>query len=171
MNSIFKPGFAAAGLAFLAVAGCSPATDAERAYMESRAGERQQREQMQRTLDGVSEDAAAIDMAKDSPAKDGPGTAEQWIEQLTAREQGHLMFPRWEGVPRSLNKYEVRYTYTVMSESGSITKKGYAWDVDLMLKAVTGPRELDAADLAARSAAYVPRPRPESLPEKPQIEE
>jgi hypothetical protein len=175
MGSIFRPGLAACGVAasltLLGAAGCSPASDAERAYIESRATEQQQREQMERTLEGGSESAAAIDMAKRSPAEDGPGTAEQWIERLTAGERGTLLFPRWEGLRRSLNKYEVRYSYTVMNESGNITKKGYAWEVDLMVKTVTGPRDLEAADLAARSSPYFPRLRPESPRETPKLEE
>jgi hypothetical protein len=174
MRSIARWGLAACAAAlpvFLGAPGCSPATDVERAYMESRRDEREQREQMQQTLEGVSESAAAIDMARASPAADGQGTAGQWVERLTASEKGSVLFPRWEGVRRSLHKYEVRYTYTVMAEAGGITKRGYAWDADLMLKSVTGPRELEEASLATRSSPYFPKPRLEPPQEKPKLEE
>jgi hypothetical protein len=164
-------GCVAAASLLTVLAGCSPASDAERAYLDAREEQRLQKDSLRQTLEGVSGGEAAIDTVKQSAAPGGAGTVEQWVRQQTGQEKGDLLFPRWEAIRRSLTRYEVRHTYRVMSESGLIAKKGYAWDVDLVLKQVSGPRDLQADAITSQTSTYVP-PSPRKVPrEIPPLEE
>jgi len=59
-----------------------------------------------------------------------------------------------------MGRYDVTLTYTIMNELGGIEKKGYAWRVDLVLKTVSDPREMSAAELGRRTGARPPRAKP-----------
>ncbi len=140
-----------AGLSLLP--GCGSSETEDSAYREPEIG-KQRRESLQKALKGESEESAAIRNVRESPATGGAGTTEEWLGQQTDREKGSMLFPRWEARRRGVGKYEVLFSYTLMNDNGSITRKGYAWDVDLVTRAVSGPRDMQPSELEPRS---VPR--------------
>ncbi len=137
--------------------GCRPANDSERAFAEAREAEAQQREALRATLEGGTEESAAIKLVRQSAAPEGGGNTEAWIQRRLGQDKSSVMFPHWQASRRGIGKYEVRFTYTAMDELGEIKKRGLAWTVDLVLKLVSPPRELKTDELGSRSSPYYPR--------------
>jgi len=142
------------------LAGCSPKSDAERAFERARRQEQLRREQLRSTLEGVTEETAAVEMAKQRPAVEGEGNTEEWTRRQLQAAGGNALFPHWRAQRRGMGRYDVTFTYTIMNELGGIEKKGYAWRVDLVLKTVSDPREMSAAELGRRTGARPPRAKP-----------
>ena len=142
------------------LAGCSPESDAERTYARNRRQEQLRQDHLRSTLEGVTEETAAVDMVKQWPAPEGEeGTTEPWtVRQLQAVE-GDALFPHWRALRRGRGRYDVMFTYTLMNELGTAEKKGFAWHADLVLKVVSGPREMSAAELGRSINARTPRPK------------
>lgn len=153
-----------------ALAACSPETDAERAYLEARQAELEQRENVKLALEGGTEESTAVKLVKEAPGSDGAGTTEAWLERQLNVSRQSVLFPRWQAQRRGTGKYEVRFTCTLMGETGEITKKGYAWNADLILKLVTPARELSPEEMASFSSRrYRPR-TPDTQREVPKLE-
>lgn len=142
------------------LAGCSPTSDAERAFERSRRQEQLRREQLRATLEGVTEETAALEMVKQWPAVEGEGNTEEWTRRQLQEAGGNALFPHWRAQRRGMGRYDVTFTYTLMNELGGIEKKGQAWRVDLVLKTVSEPREMGAAELGRRIGARPPRSKP-----------
>lgn len=160
-----------AAASVLGWAGCSPLSDAERAYQEARQREAERRETIRSSLDGGTEESAAIEMARESPATGGEGTTEKWVERQLAQSKGSVLFPHWQARRYGISKYEVSFTYALMNELGEVEKKGYAWKVDVVLKVVSPGRVLTAAELGAGTTRPAPRRRRTVPPPDIQLEE
>lgn len=131
----------------LILTGCSPESDAERAYARARRQEQLRQGQLRSTLEGATEESAAVDMAKQWPALEGEGNTEQWTMRQMQSSGGNPLFPHWRAQRRGRGRYDVTFTYTLMNELGSVEKKGFLWRVDLVLKLVSEPREMTAAEM------------------------
>lgn len=164
-----------AAWAWALLAGCGPSTDAERAYYQARQAEQRQREDLRRTLEGGTEEAAAIRLVKEAAAADGQGTTEQWLGRQLDTDRLSMLFPRWQARRRGTGKYDVRFTCTLMGGTGEITKRGFAWTVDLVLKLVSPARELAPEELSSYSSRYFhtrrTRPAPPAEPQIPVLPE
>lgn len=137
-----------ATIAICGVAACEPMSDAERSYFESRDFDVEQERQLMQTMTEWNSVDGAIELVKSTPApEDEEGTIEEWINRERMGIEGDVMFPRWEGLRRGSNRFEVRYTYTVIDFDYNIQKTGYRWDVDTMLKVVNGPEPIDPEEL------------------------
>lgn len=131
----------------LAGPGCSPPSDAQREYEGARRREEERQETVRSSLERGSDESLAITLAKESPASDGEGTADQWVGRQLAQNTGSVLFPHWQARRYGLEKYEVSFTFRRMNELGEIEKKGYAWKVDLVLKTVSAVRAMTAEEL------------------------
>ncbi|MBN1268882.1 MAG: hypothetical protein JXB04_04790 [Kiritimatiellae bacterium] len=131
--------------------GCTPATDAEREYLEARREKARQKEAFLDAVEVADESGTAIQLVKDSPAPDGQGTAEAWANRETGQVRGSVLFPRWTARRRGRGKYEVHFTYTLMDETGSVSKHGHAWSVDIVLRLVGSHRLMTAEELNVRT--------------------
>lgn len=148
-------------------AGCGPATEEERAYLDARQAEIERREDLQRTLQGTSEESAAIAMVKEAPAEGGALRTEAWVRRQTDAHGGTVLFPHWQALRRGVGRYEVQFTYTLMDGQGDVQKKGYAWSADLVLRLVQPPRELKPEEAGPPASRYFRRSRrPEAPPEE-----
>lgn len=141
--------------------GCSPQTDAEREYRERRRVESIVRESIRDSLEGGAEESEAIELVKESPAPDGETATAAWLQASMNERSGSILFPRWQAFRRGIDRYEVWFSYTFMAPDGAIQKKGYAWNVDLMLKAVKEPRPLTESELGMRTSRYFRSPEDE----------
>jgi hypothetical protein len=126
------------------VTGCGdpiPYAENER-YMES-LPEQERRPAM----DAEAGESEALKLVKQNPAEEGEGTMADWMQHILDTETGQTMFPRWSAKRRGVNRYEVRFVYTVLGEDYRITKKGYSWSVDLVLRTVGPPRVIPVDEL------------------------
>ena len=139
-------------------------------YLEMRRQEAMQRESVARDMQGVEQDAAAIQLVKESPAPDEQGTSEDWVRRQTERGRASVYFPLWKASPRGLSKFEVTYTCTVVDEQNVIQKMGYAWNVDLVLRMVTPPREMRPDELSSRAVTRSTPHRSKVESEIPELE-
>ncbi len=73
---------------------------------------------------------------------------EEWVRQELKKIQGEVLFPRWQAKRRGAHKYEVLFTYTVLSSDYSIVKCGYSWMADLLLGLVGPARMLEEEDMS-----------------------
>lgn len=150
----------------LVFSGCNPMTEDERAVQDRRNSESEQREALRQALGGGTEESVAIKLVQSAPAAQGAGTMEQWLQGRAATNGSSIVFPRWEAERRGLGKYEVIFTCALMQEDGRVGKWGIAWSVDIILKTVTPPREMEPSELNARSSRYF-RDRRRGLPPEP----
>lgn len=154
MSSSYSLVPALIAVALLFSGGCSPMTEDERAVQEERKSEAAQREALRRALDGGAEESVAIKLVQSAPAAQGEGTTEQWLQRQAATNDSSIVFPRWEAERRGMGKYQVIFTCTLMHEDGRINKWGVAWSVDILLKMVAPPREMEQSELSARTSRY-----------------
>lgn len=103
-------------------------------------------------LDDANEETTAIRLVQQSSAPDGPGTCEDWVQRHLEQLLGNVMFPRWQTQRRAASKYEVTFTYTLVSESNEIRHGGFAWNADLLLRLVSPMREMTDEELTPRAA-------------------
>lgn len=122
---------------------CSPMTEQEEEFFQQRKERREQQEMISTVLEGSTRQAEAMTMVKEQEAPDKRGTVEEWLERAILIPGAKIMFPRWKVLPRGKDKYEVRFEYTAMKEGFEIEKRGYSWNVDLVLKIVSPYRELE----------------------------
>ena len=88
-------------------------------------------------------------MVQEARAPDGNGLIPEWVDRQLENIRNLVMFPRWEVLRRGSNRYEVRYTFTQI-DGASMTKRGFFWNVDVVLKLVSSPRELAPSEVANR---------------------
>jgi hypothetical protein len=152
--------------ALLISGGCSPVKEDEPAVQEGRNSEVEQREALRQALDGGAEAGVAIKLVQSAPAAQGAGTMEQWLHRLTATNGSSIFFPRWEADRRGMGKYEVLFSCTLMKEDGRVGKWGVVWFVDIVLKTVAPPRQLEQDELNERSSRYLRDRRRGTPPEQ-----
>lgn len=137
-------------LLLVCLAACSPPSDRERQYMRQREEERAQRESLKVAIVESAKDTDVIRLVKGSPSPDANLTTETWVDQQMAQIRGQVIFPRWEVSRRGSSKYEARYTYTLLDAENSMTRRGWRWEADVVLKVVGAPRELEPEESAPR---------------------
>ncbi len=148
-----------AGLGGLFLPGCSPETEQEREYFEQRAAERQERERLAEALQGGTRHAEAIRMVQESKSTESGQTVSSWITSLQEGRTEDVLFPRWDATARGANRFRVTYTFTLMDDDYRIEKKGYKWDVDLVLNIVSGPDPMPIEQPSDRSATRTRAPQ------------
>jgi hypothetical protein len=155
-----------------AAAGCGDTQQEDDLYLEMRRQEEtMQREAATRGAGGVEQDAEAIRLVKESAAPDEQGTNEDWVRRQTEGERTSVYFPVWKASPRGLSKFEVTYSCTVVvDERNVIEKRGFAWNVDLVLRLVTPPREMRPDELSSRAVTRATRHRSKVESEIPKLE-
>jgi hypothetical protein len=124
---------------------CKPMSEKEKAYFDARDAERRELQTVRDALTDSSLDSEVITMVKESAAPDG-GTTEDWIKYTTTSAGGTVMFPEWTVSRRALNKFDVRFTFTLIDASNRITQSGFSWQVDTILRSVGPPREVTPND-------------------------
>lgn len=134
----------------LALAGCGPTTESERAYFAAREAERLEHEEMRRAITTPLPDQEVLALVREEDSPDGAGTMMDWVQRQIARLKGQVLFPRWQVTRRGSSKYEVRYTFTWIDATNHISSKGYFWIVDGGLRLVGAPHELDAVEVGPR---------------------
>ena len=134
--------------AALLLGACAPTTEREKEYFEQREAEREARESLRSKLIDPVRDVDVIAMVSTSAAPDKVGSTAEWVNRNLNQLGGQVMFPRWRATRQGSNKFDVRFTYTIIDERNSMTKKGYSWSVDTVLNMVGPPRELVAVDVA-----------------------
>jgi hypothetical protein len=145
-------------LAVLALcAACGPSNDYEKAYFEQRNQESREREVFRSKLDGVNEESAALEMVREATSSSGTNSNQRWVERQLEDAGGNVMFGRWNIYRRGSGKYEVRFTCTLMDDQGQVTRKGYAWTADLVLKIVSPVREMKEEDVSGYTSRYFER--------------
>lgn len=102
-------------------------------------------------LESADEDIAAIRLVREAPAADGWGTNEDWAKRHLDAIDTDVFFPRWQAARRAAGRYEVTFTYTVVN-GGMMTRRGFVWTADVVLKLVSPVREMTPEELMARAS-------------------
>lgn len=140
---ILAPIMLAAG--FLLTA-CAPQTAAERAYFEQKKAERDARDSLRTTItDDSLKDADIVNMVISNAAPDGNGINDDWLKRQIGQVDGQILFPRWKVMRHGPNKYDAQYSFSIIDAQNRLSKRGYQWSVDAMVKLVGPPRELELA--------------------------
>jgi hypothetical protein len=148
MNSSLRAWAAAA--AGLWLAACAPQSEREREYFRQQEAERAERETLKLAIVESAKDTDVIQMVKQSASMRANLDTGVWVDQQMAQIQGQVIFPRWEVVRRGSSKYEARYSYTLLDADNNMAKRGWRWDVDIMLKIVSPPRDIVMEDSTHR---------------------
>ena len=61
---------------------------------------------------------------------------------------GQVIFPRWDFTRASRDRCEVRYTFTFLDASNQMSRRGWAWNVDVVANIVGEARELEPEETA-----------------------
>ena len=144
----------------LGVMACGPMTDEEEAFFREREAARKQREDFSRSISTVARESDAIALVKEHEMEEADGvTVVEWTVKDRMHADGQVIFPRWRAIRRSPHKFEVQYTYTLLTPENEILHKGYAWKADLLLKLVSAHRKMDPSELdtTGRREGYRPR--------------
>lgn len=143
---------------FLAVAaalcalgsGCAPQSQKERDYYRKKVSDQNLTETLKLTVMESAKDTDVLQMVKQSPAVSPDMDTDAWVNQQMDRVQGQVIFPRWEVSRRGSSKYEARYVYTLLNDDNDMSKIGWRWEVDMMLKMIGPPRQILAQETAPR---------------------
>jgi len=135
-------------LVCLFLVACGSQSDREREIREQLKQERLARDSIADTVGRRYDEAEVLQMVQQSTAPVEGQTCEEWVRELTKDIRGDVLFPSWRATPRGSNKYEVRFTYTLMGVDNTVTRQGWAWKVDMVLKLVSSPQELEAEDIS-----------------------
>lgn len=138
--------------AIVALAGCTPLTEEEQAYIEKQREQEDQQELVNEALRGSTRQTEAVEMVKSKAAPDGNGTIENWVDRQMALIDTTIMFPRWTARPRGADKFEVRYEYSTLDSEYTSEKQGFAWTVDLVLKIVGAVRDIEETQSQGQAA-------------------
>jgi hypothetical protein len=136
--------------ACMLAAACAPQSEKERDYFRKKESERIEHETLTLSVVESAKDIDVLMLVKQSPAPDGSMNTESWVDGQMGAIRGQVIFPRWEVSRRSSSKYEARYTYTLLNDENDMSKLGWRWDVDFMLKVVSPPREIQSKELQPR---------------------
>jgi len=140
------------GILFLLgwLAGCTPMSDTEREYLEKRAEEKEQMENFSSRLQTGGQLSDVLKKAQNHPVE-GVGTSQEWVvaklDRIKLEEKMDIPYQNWVVRPQSDKLYEVRFIYSTLGNNYEVTKKGFSWQVDTLIDRVTGPNELDEAEL------------------------
>lgn len=85
----------------------------------------------------------AVAMVRTKAAEDTGMITEEWVRAQLDEVDGQILFPLWDARRRGANKYEVRFTYTVLYDDYRIEKRGFAWHVNPVLRLVGPPRVME----------------------------
>jgi type II secretory pathway component PulK len=145
-------GPALVALLLLPLVSCSPPTsEAEKAFREAQQREQERMEQFRKNMESGLEEEKAVVLVQDHRRDDESDMTERdWLHEELAKTKGAKLFGRWVANRRDSQRFEVRFMYTLIDEEGAFTKKGYAWDANLVLKLVGEPRELTLKELGIR---------------------
>ena len=150
-------------VAMLALGGwlpaCSPPTDSEKAYLEGVEARAERQDNLKKTLETAREDEDIVKLVKTHKAADGRGTYEDWGSRQMNVTHGTILFPRWQVARKGASKYEVSFTFSKLDAGGNMTKMGWAWSVDQVLKLISEPRALTTAELVTRGVSRLSRQR------------
>ena len=144
--------------------GCSPVSDTERAYMDQRKQQQQQQAELAKTMESGVEDSEIIQMVKDSASPLEGLTTSEWTQEMISRYPGDVMFERWIAVRQGREKYKVEFTFTVMGENNMISKQGWSWTANQVLKLVGPPEEVATEDKARQRNRYEVQRDPKVAP-------
>lgn len=135
------------------LAACAPQTAAERAYFEQKQAERDARAALRTTLTETSlKDGDIVNLVVSNAAPDSNGITDDWLKRQIGQIEGQILFPRWKVMRQGANKYDVQYSFSVIDGQNRLYKRGYQWNVDVMVKLVSLPRELKLSDAASVTA-------------------
>lgn len=127
------------------LAGCSPMPTADEDFIDHR---RDPSADIFRSSELNSVDGA-IELVQSSPSPDAEfdGVTGAWIEAMRKESENNVMFPRWEGQRKGAHRFTVRYTHIEIDFDYNMNHVGFEWDVDTMLKDVSGPTVLRESEL------------------------
>lgn len=121
------------------LAACGYQSESERAYFSVRESERQRLREQRDVIVAAVPDKEVLDLVMEQPAPDEVGKTSDWVAREANAHDGQLFFPRWQVNRRGANRYEVRFTYTVINQTNHLLRRGYSWNVDSALKLVGAP--------------------------------
>jgi len=131
-------------------AACTPMNETEREYLEKRAEEKEQMENFSSRLQSGSQLSDVLKKAQEHPVE-GVGSSQEWViaklDRVKLEEKMDIPYQNWVVRPKSDKLYEVRFIYSTLGDNYEVTKKGFSWQVDTLIDRVTGPNELDEAEL------------------------
>lgn len=134
------------------VSGCDPAPEGERTYYEEQEVRAEDERFLMEVMTTTDSMDGAIQLVQQQEAPDEfGGTIEEWLAVARREIEGDVMFPRWEGQRKGANRFEVRYTHTVIDYDYNIMRTGYTWEVDTMMKVVNGPKPIDPEELKPKT--------------------
>jgi len=134
-------------------AGCDPISPEDRAFFAERERERANREAVMR---GAAQGLRADDLiaqVRQSPAPDGEGTVDDWLEREFVRLRGQVMFPRWTAARRGSNKQEIAFDFVLIDARNNMRRLEYVWDLDVLEMTVGPPRFSQLEEMASPERA------------------
>jgi hypothetical protein len=138
-----------AGVFGCLLGGCDPISPADKQFFEERDQERAQREaQLRAVNDSVTSDDV-IKRVRSSPARDGNGTSEEWLNRQLQEMKGQILFPRWTATRRGSNKQEVSFEFVFNDSQNQMRRLSYTWDVDVLDMTVGIPRFAQLEEIAS----------------------
>ena len=137
------------------LSGCGYQTESEKAYFDAREAERLTQLEQRNALVAVVPDKDILEMVQEEAAPDGDGTVKDWAGRQADRATGQVLFPRWQVMRRGANRYEVRYTYTLIDATNHLTRMGLSWSVDHALKLVGKPETLKLGDPQPQGRTFI----------------
>lgn len=140
---------------FLGMAGCGYQTESERAYFDAKESERLTQLEQRNALVAVVPDKDILEMVQEEAAPDGEGTVKDWVGRQANLTSGQVLFPRWQVMRRGANRYEVRFTYTLIDATNHLTRLGQTWNVDHALKIVGKPQALKLGDPQPQGRSFI----------------
>ena len=135
-------------------AGCGFGTESERAYFAAREAERLQQLELRDAVVAETPEVEVLSLVTDDAAPDGSGTTGDWVKRAANETGGQLLFPRWQVDRRGANRYEVKYTYTLIDSTKHLSRRGFLWNVDTALKVVGKPHPLVLAEPARAGRTF-----------------
>jgi len=152
MNWFNNLGKASALFLLLAgMTGCDRISPDDRAFFEARDKERASREHLLRAANAAVASDDVVRSVRQSPAPEGPGTVDNWLDEQGRLLKGQVMFPRWITNRRGSNKQEVTYEFVLIDAQNQMRKLNFTWDIDVLDMTIGSPRfsqveEIDSPD-------------------------
>jgi predicted transcriptional regulator len=137
---------AALVLAVLATAGCTPLSEKEKEYLETRKAEKDESENFSRRMESSEQYNDIIQKIQKSPVE-GTTLAENWVRLRLTQTGEQVIFQKWTASQKTTDNYEVRFLYTILSKAYEAKKHGFLWSFDKTLDRITGPIELKPEEL------------------------
>lgn len=138
------------------LAACEPQTAAERAYFEQKEAERLAKVTLKnQVVESALKDSDIINLVASNAAPDKIGSTDDWLKRQIGTIEGQILFPRWKVLRHGNTRFEARYQFSVIDDQNRISKRGYQWEVDVLVKLVSPPRELVFAEQKPLAAPTV----------------